>query len=40
VTITADPTFAAAVAEQVLTLQPATGELNARPGWRRWLGWR
>jgi lipoprotein-releasing system ATP-binding protein len=37
VTLTADRTFAAAVAERVLTLQPATGELAAAAGWRRWL---
>lgn len=35
--ITADATFASAVADQVLTLQPATGALKAIPGWRRWL---
>jgi predicted ABC-type transport system involved in lysophospholipase L1 biosynthesis ATPase subunit len=34
--ITADRTFAAAVAEQVLTLQPATGALKRADGWRRW----
>lgn len=33
---TADRTFAAAVAEHVLTLQPATGELRPASGWRRW----
>jgi ABC-type transporter Mla maintaining outer membrane lipid asymmetry ATPase subunit MlaF len=38
VTLTADRTFAAAVAEQVLALQPATGELRASAGWRRWFG--
>lgn len=36
ITLTADPTFAAAVAEDVLTLEPATGELRAAAGWRRW----
>ena len=36
VIMTADPTFAAAVAEQVLTLEPATGALKAAQGWRRW----
>jgi ABC-type polar amino acid transport system ATPase subunit len=36
VTLTADTRFAAAVAAQVLTLQPATGELKLAPGWRRW----
>lgn len=35
-TITADRTFAAAVAEQVLTLQPGTGALKRADGWRRW----
>jgi ABC-type transporter Mla maintaining outer membrane lipid asymmetry ATPase subunit MlaF len=35
--ITADRTFAAAVAEQVLTLQPATGELKPASLWQRWL---
>jgi putative ABC transport system ATP-binding protein len=34
--ITADTTFARAVAPEVLTLQPATGELKRTPGWRRW----
>ena len=34
--LTADATFAAAVAEHVLTLQPATGELVRSRGWRRW----
>jgi ABC-type transporter Mla maintaining outer membrane lipid asymmetry ATPase subunit MlaF len=38
VTLTADPAFAAAVTEQVLTWQPATGELKAAAGWRRWFG--
>jgi ABC-type transporter Mla maintaining outer membrane lipid asymmetry ATPase subunit MlaF len=38
VTLTADRTFAAAVAEHVLTLQPATGEWKAAAGWRRWFG--
>jgi len=36
ITITADRTFAASLAEQVLTLQPASGELVAAAGWRRW----
>jgi ABC-type transporter Mla maintaining outer membrane lipid asymmetry ATPase subunit MlaF len=40
ITLTADATFAAAVAGQVLTLQPATGELKAAAGWRRWFGGR
>jgi len=34
-TLTADRAFAAAVAEDVLTLQPATGELKAASFWRR-----
>jgi phospholipid/cholesterol/gamma-HCH transport system ATP-binding protein len=38
VTLTADRTFAAAISEQVLTLQPGTGELKAAAGWRRWFG--
>lgn len=36
IVLTADPTFASAVAEEVLTLQPATGELKRGRGWRRW----
>ena len=39
-TLTADRTFAAAVAGQVLTLQPATGELKPSAGWRRWFAGR
>jgi ABC-type transporter Mla maintaining outer membrane lipid asymmetry ATPase subunit MlaF len=38
VTLTADRTFASAIAEHVLTLQPATGEWKAAAGWRRWFG--
>jgi ABC-type lipoprotein export system ATPase subunit len=34
--LTADRTFARAIAEDVLTLEPATGNLNASAGWRRW----
>jgi len=34
--MTADPVFARAVAEDVLTLQPSTGELRRSRGWRRW----
>jgi putative ABC transport system ATP-binding protein len=34
--LTADRHFAAGVAERVLTLQPATGELKLSAGWRRW----
>lgn len=34
--MTADSTFASAVAEDVLTLRPATGELTRSAGWRRW----
>ena len=37
VAITADRTFATAVAGRVLTLQPATGVLKPLAGWRRWL---
>jgi ABC-type transporter Mla maintaining outer membrane lipid asymmetry ATPase subunit MlaF len=40
VTLTADRTFAAAVAEQVLALQPATGELKPASGWRGWFAGR
>ncbi len=36
VIVTADRTFAAAVGEQVLTLEPATGALKRSDGWRRW----
>lgn len=36
--LTADPSFAHAVAGRVLTLQPATGELRSAAGWRRWFG--
>jgi ABC-type transporter Mla maintaining outer membrane lipid asymmetry ATPase subunit MlaF len=35
--LTADHAFAAAVADEVLTLQPATGELKAASRWQRWL---
>jgi ABC-type transporter Mla maintaining outer membrane lipid asymmetry ATPase subunit MlaF len=34
--LTADRTFAAAVADAVFTLEPATGELKPAGGWRRW----
>jgi ABC-type sulfate/molybdate transport systems ATPase subunit len=34
--LTADQTFARAVAGDVFTLQPATGELRKAAGWRRW----
>jgi branched-chain amino acid transport system ATP-binding protein len=34
--LTADRTFAAAVADEVLTLEPATGVLKPSSGWRRW----
>jgi ABC-type transporter Mla maintaining outer membrane lipid asymmetry ATPase subunit MlaF len=33
---TADRAFAGSVSDQVLTLQPATGELRPAGGWRRW----
>jgi ABC-type transporter Mla maintaining outer membrane lipid asymmetry ATPase subunit MlaF len=36
VVLTADRTFAGAVADQVLTLEPATGLLKSDRGWRRW----
>jgi ABC-type polar amino acid transport system ATPase subunit len=36
--ITADSTFARAVSEQMLTLEPATGELKRAAGWRNWFG--
>ena len=34
--MTADRTFAHAVSDEVLTLQPASGELKRAAGWRRW----
>jgi hypothetical protein len=34
--LTADRTFAGAIADEVLTLEPATGALKAALGWRRW----
>lgn len=40
ITLTADRTFAAAVGDEVLTLQPASGELKPAAGWRRWLAGR
>ena len=36
VVLTADPTFARTVASHTLTHNPATGELRASAGWRRW----
>ena len=36
--LTADRTFAQAIADEVLTLEPATGILKRTTGWRRWLG--
>jgi putative ABC transport system ATP-binding protein len=33
---TADPTFASALTDRVLELQPASGLLKAPSGWRRW----
>ena len=36
--LTADETFASAVAESVFALDAATGRLKARGGWRRWFG--
>jgi len=35
-TLTADRAFASAITEEVLTLQPATGELTKAAGWRGW----
>jgi len=35
IVLTADAAFASAVAQRVLTLQPATGELKPLSGWRR-----
>jgi ABC-type lipoprotein export system ATPase subunit len=37
IVVTADRRFAAAISEQVLTLQPATGALKASSAWQRWL---
>ena len=34
--LTADETFASAVAKRVFALDAATGQLKARGGWRRW----
>jgi ABC-type transporter Mla maintaining outer membrane lipid asymmetry ATPase subunit MlaF len=34
--LTADESFASAVADKVFALDAATGNLNARGGWRRW----
>jgi ABC-type transporter Mla maintaining outer membrane lipid asymmetry ATPase subunit MlaF len=36
IVMTADSPFAHAIAEEVLTLQPATGELKRGSNWRRW----
>ena len=36
IALTADEAFAHAVAERVLALDAATGQLKARGGWRRW----
>jgi ABC-type transporter Mla maintaining outer membrane lipid asymmetry ATPase subunit MlaF len=38
IVLTADRTFASAVADEVLTLEPATGALTSARGWRRWFG--
>lgn len=38
IALTADETFANAVAERVFALDAATGQLKARGGWRRWFG--
>ncbi|MDA1185952.1 MAG: ATP-binding cassette domain-containing protein [Acidobacteria bacterium] len=37
VVMTADPIFASAVSDRVLTLAPATGALTGAGGWRGWL---
>jgi hypothetical protein len=36
--LTADRTFASAVADEVLSFEPATGAFTAASGWRRWFG--
>lgn len=36
IVLTADRTFAGAIADEVLTLEPATGLLKPSSGWRRW----
>ena len=36
VVLTADRTFAGAIADEVLTLEPATGRLKSARGWRQW----
>lgn len=36
IVLTADRAFAAAIASRILTLQPATGELEPLGRWRRW----
>jgi ABC-type transporter Mla maintaining outer membrane lipid asymmetry ATPase subunit MlaF len=36
IVLTADRTFASAVADEVLTLEPASGGLKSARGWRRW----
>jgi ABC-type transporter Mla maintaining outer membrane lipid asymmetry ATPase subunit MlaF len=38
IVMTADRTFARAIADEVLKLEPATGALKAGLGWRRWFG--
>jgi ABC-type transporter Mla maintaining outer membrane lipid asymmetry ATPase subunit MlaF len=38
VTLTADRTFAVAVSERVLTLEPRSGNLKPAAGWRGWFG--
>jgi predicted ABC-type transport system involved in lysophospholipase L1 biosynthesis ATPase subunit len=40
ITLSADGAFAAAAGHQLLTLQPATGELRPVQGWRRWFAGR
>jgi ABC-type polar amino acid transport system ATPase subunit len=34
--LTADPAFARTIADDLLTLNPATGTLKLSSGWRRW----
>lgn len=36
IVVTADTAFARAITDEILTLQPATGELKRAASWRRW----
>jgi hypothetical protein len=38
VVVTADRSFAAAIADEVLMFEPATGVFKSMSGWRRWFG--